>query len=142
MSLKNNNQKVQNALQRVGSATPSPLPTGEMAQIMQTQFVKAVRILRKGAAATAEWWINDGEDGAYRLLGTVSATSGIRYDPDFVCRAITTNDKNADGESLMVDMPETNKHIVRVYAGLDRPYRITRVYINENTNIQDIVLLK
>ena len=105
---------------------------------MQTQFIGAITLRRDGTY----WYAENETDGSEpRLLGNV-ATGKIKYIPDTVIRGITTNDKKTNGEVVAIDLPEAKFHEIRIYAELDRPYRVTAVYMNTNTDIQNIVLLK
>ena len=125
------------------------IKSGELAQLMQgpfTRFVQLRRINSAGAAANV-WEINDGSGSGWVAL------TGRHYDPPFVVRGISTNDKDGDGETCIVDIygdgtVSGNGHdlglVIRLFAGLDRPYRVTRVHLHnimQNDDINSLILV-
>lgn len=114
-----------------------------LAMLMQgpfTRFVQLRRIDGKGGVPNY-WELNDGSDGLWVRI------DDRHYVPSFVVRGISTNDKDNDGESVRVDLRGDNNAVglvLRLFAGLDRPYQVTRIHLHnimQNDNINSVILL-
>lgn len=106
------------------------IPDTQAAQLLIMPFVKGVRIYQ----AEDGWFVDDSLNGTSRRL------TGNTYTPNFVCRAITTNDPDTDGEEVLIDTPQTTRLLLRIYAGTDRPIIVTRVHLGNLGDIRDIIL--
>lgn len=121
---------IYNGKQSAKSTNEGGTPTPNDSIVMQSPFDRAVRIFKDGG----QWYKKTAD-------GTV-AVSGNYYTPDFVVTGIVINDNNEDGNYVGFDIPHLNELRVRFFPGLDRPYRVTRLYFGEAfTNATDIILL-
>ena len=109
------------------------------AELMQIRFTRAVSF-RRTRDVNGEWIVQiDRHTGnGWELY------NDRHYRPNFVVRAVTTNDKNGDGEHLYVDIVNSVGIPVRLYAGLDRPWGVTRVHVHSmrlRDSINSFILL-
>jgi hypothetical protein len=108
----------------------SPGPNDSM--VMQAPFDKAVELRR----ASGKWQKDIGDGNGWTDI------SGSSYTPDFVVTGICVDDDTDDGNYVTFDIPHFEKLRKRMYAGLERPYRVTRVHFGDaNTSASQISLL-
>lgn len=127
MPIRNQNQKTRNVITNDG-VYPG------VNESLVAPLVRGVRLRRRAG----QWVIYDNpEAGSFRVL-----PGNQQYEPPFVCRGISTNDPNTDGQMIQIDTQESTQLEMRIYAGVILPILVTRVYCLYNNNIDDIILWK
>lgn len=70
-----------------------------------------------------------------RESGDARRLSGELFIPEFPISGIFTNDLDANGGMIFIDTPEFTALPIRLYAGLERPWHVTAVYL---TRVDDV----
>lgn len=114
------------------------------ALLLQVPFSNCVTLYRQGDEWYARYDVVDSDgSGDTEIVDAELPQSGsgqYYYEPDFVCRAISINDADSGGEEVLIDMPYRTRVSVRLYAGEDRLVRVTKVYLNDDSDKRDILL--
>jgi hypothetical protein len=128
MPFRNDGQHYTNIIQ-----SDNDVKTGDMSLLLQKPFGRAITFTLSGG----DWSINR-HDG----VGAIPYTES-NYDPEWPVTAITTNDSGTTGGIARVDLADDMNGTdidIRIYAGLDRPCHVTRLYLS-GTRVSSVILL-
>ena len=109
-------------------------PSVPEAQQLVTQFEQCVRLRKDRETAT---WYADYFNGTSEQTAEVKTRKltdvgySLYYEPPFRAVALAINDATSTGEIVFITIPARDHFPVRMGFGIDRPFWITKVWLEE-----------
>jgi len=109
-------------------------PTPQESANLVTQFINAARLRKHPETGT---WYVDYFDGTAERTAEVTTRKqtdsgySLYYKPPFRATGLAINDKTSTGEVVWISIPRRDHFPVRLGFGIDRPFWITKVWLEE-----------